>query len=241
VETLVRYIYRHCDRILIQSRAFAPPITALGADIFSIDGRQLEEVVGTLLREQDLRIALAESCTGGLLAERITSIAGSSRYFLGGAVVYDNSVKIALAGVPPLLIAEHGAVSSQVAAAGGRRSASRGAVRPNSPAMTSGRYTEACIRSRHRRPAAQIDIQFARHRLAEFRSLERFHERGERRSIAQRRQRKTPGMLDGRKIALDIGDGFMLHKARHHEVAERLKRHRRPVQRRQVDRRIHQG
>jgi nicotinamide-nucleotide amidase len=52
-----------------------------------------------------------------MLAERITSVSGSSRYFLGGAVVYDNSVKTALAGVPPLLIAEHGAVSSQVAAA----------------------------------------------------------------------------------------------------------------------------
>jgi nicotinamide-nucleotide amidase len=62
-------------------------------------------------------LAAAESCTGGMLAERITSVPGSSRYFLGGAVVYDNSLKSELAGVPPLLIAEHGAVSGQVAAA----------------------------------------------------------------------------------------------------------------------------
>jgi nicotinamide-nucleotide amidase len=60
---------------------------------------------------------VAESCTGGMLAEQITSIPGSSRYFVGGAVVYDNSLKTSLAGVPPLLIAEHGAVSGQVATA----------------------------------------------------------------------------------------------------------------------------
>jgi len=62
-------------------------------------------------------LAVAESCTGGLLAERITSVPGSSRYFLGGAVVYDNSVKTALAEVPARLIQEHGAVSAPVATA----------------------------------------------------------------------------------------------------------------------------
>ena len=63
------------------------------------------------------RVAVAESCTGGLLAERITSVSGSSRYFLGGAVVYSNALKTELAGVPAEMIDRHGAVSREVAAA----------------------------------------------------------------------------------------------------------------------------
>ncbi len=62
-------------------------------------------------------LAAAESCTGGLFAERITSIGGSSRYFLGGAIVYSNELKTVLAGVPAELIVQHGAVSKAVAAA----------------------------------------------------------------------------------------------------------------------------
>jgi len=62
-------------------------------------------------------LAVAESCTGGLLAERFTSIAGSSRYFLGGTVVYSNAMKTELAGVPSDMIERHGAVSREVAAA----------------------------------------------------------------------------------------------------------------------------
>ena len=62
-------------------------------------------------------LAVAESCTGGLLAERITSISGSSRYFLGGAVVYSNQLKTEFAGVPAEMIERHGAVSREVAAA----------------------------------------------------------------------------------------------------------------------------
>jgi nicotinamide-nucleotide amidase len=62
-------------------------------------------------------MAVAESCTGGLLGERITSVAGSSRYFAGGAIVYANEVKTELAGVPADMIARHGAVSREVAAA----------------------------------------------------------------------------------------------------------------------------
>ena len=85
--------------------------------IFSSTGESMEQIVGYYLGMRQATLAVAESCTGGLVAERITSVAGSSRYFLGGAVVYDNSLKTELAGVPPLLIAEHGAVSSQVAAA----------------------------------------------------------------------------------------------------------------------------
>lgn len=85
--------------------------------MFSSQGESLEKIVGYYLQMRRATLAVAESCTGGLLAERITSIPGSSRYFLGGAVVYDNSLKTKMAGVPPLLIAEHGAVSSQVAVA----------------------------------------------------------------------------------------------------------------------------
>ena len=62
-------------------------------------------------------LAVAESCTGGLLAERITSVSGSSRYFLGGAVVYSNQLKTAYADISAELIEKHGAVSGEVAAA----------------------------------------------------------------------------------------------------------------------------
>jgi nicotinamide-nucleotide amidase len=85
--------------------------------VFSTQGESLEQIVGYYLEMRGATLAVAESCTGGLLAERITSVPGSSRYFLGGAVVYDDSLKTTLAGVPPLVIAEHGAVSSQVASA----------------------------------------------------------------------------------------------------------------------------
>lgn len=85
--------------------------------VFSTNGESMEQIVGYFLQMRQSTLAAAESCTGGMLAERITSVPGSSRYFLGGAVVYDNSLKSALAGVPPLLIAEHGAVSREVATA----------------------------------------------------------------------------------------------------------------------------
>jgi len=62
-------------------------------------------------------LAVAESCTGGLVAERITSVSGSSRYFLGGGVVYSNALKTSIACVPAELIEKHGAVSREVAAA----------------------------------------------------------------------------------------------------------------------------
>ncbi len=85
--------------------------------VFSAQGESLEQIVGYYLEMRGATLAVAESCTGGMLAERITSIPGSSRYFLGGVVVYDNSLKTALAGVPPMMIKEHGAVSGPVAGA----------------------------------------------------------------------------------------------------------------------------
>jgi len=85
--------------------------------LFSSQGESLEQIVGYYLQMRGATLSVAESCTGGMLAERITSVPGSSRYFLGGAVVYDNSLKTKLAGVPPLILAEHGAVSRPVATA----------------------------------------------------------------------------------------------------------------------------
>lgn len=85
--------------------------------VFSSKGESLEQIVGYYLGMRGATLAVAESCTGGLLAERITSVPGSSRYFIGGAVVYDNLLKTALADVPPHLIQKHGAVSAEVARA----------------------------------------------------------------------------------------------------------------------------
>ena len=89
----------------------------LGDAVYSVDGQELEEVVGALLAQRKLTLAVAESCTGGLIGARITNIAGSSDYFERGAVVYSNRAKTAMLGVPAELIERHGAVSSEVAAA----------------------------------------------------------------------------------------------------------------------------
>jgi nicotinamide-nucleotide amidase len=86
------------------------------AQLFSEDGSTIDEQVAALLRGPPLRtIAVAESCTGGLLAGRLTERAGSSAHVLGGVVVYSNEAKSALAGVDPALIAACGAVSAEVA------------------------------------------------------------------------------------------------------------------------------
>lgn len=87
----------------------------LGADIFSVDDRALEEVVGEVLRARGLTIAVAESCTGGLITSRLTDVPGSSAYVLAGIVGYSNDAKVDLVGVPASLIASHGAVSEPVA------------------------------------------------------------------------------------------------------------------------------
>jgi nicotinamide-nucleotide amidase len=81
------------------------------------DEDTLESVVGDLLRAAGATLTAAESCTGGLLSERITRVPGSSEYFLGGAVTYTNELKTELVGVPPEMLAEHGAVSEPVARA----------------------------------------------------------------------------------------------------------------------------
>ena len=85
--------------------------------LFSDDGTTVDQQVFGLLASAGETIAVAESCTGGLLAGRLTELPGSSEVMLGGLVVYSNSAKVALAGVDPALIASFGAVSSEVAEA----------------------------------------------------------------------------------------------------------------------------
>lgn len=90
---------------------------ALDDWLYSTEGESLEQIVLYYLGLRQATLATAESCTGGLVAQRITSIPGSSRSFLGGAVVYSNELKTAFAGVPAELIEQHGAVSEEVASA----------------------------------------------------------------------------------------------------------------------------
>jgi len=85
--------------------------------VFSAQGESLEEIVSYYMQMRNAKLAVAESCTGGMIAERITSVPGSSRWFLGGAVVYSNDLKTLFADVPPLMIEAHGAVSKEVAVA----------------------------------------------------------------------------------------------------------------------------
>ena len=107
---------REAAAIALES-AVAQTVAILGADVYSTDGRLLEAVVGDLLVERGLRIGVAESCTGGLIASRLTDIPGSSRYVDQAVVVYSNEAKTELLGVPPDLLREHGAVSEPAALA----------------------------------------------------------------------------------------------------------------------------
>ena len=99
------------------ARALGALQAALGAAVYSTDGRRLPEVVLAQLREREQTIAAAESCTGGMLLERLTSIPGSSASVAGGVVAYSNGLKIELLGLDAALIEAHGAVSEPVAAA----------------------------------------------------------------------------------------------------------------------------
>lgn len=100
----------------------------LGADLYSTDGRTMEQVVGDLLKQGPQRIAVAESCTGGLLASRLTDVPGSSDYVERGIVAYSNDTKVELLGVPAEMIADHGAVSEPVAVAMARGVSARSRV-----------------------------------------------------------------------------------------------------------------
>jgi nicotinamide-nucleotide amidase len=89
----------------------------LGQYLFTEDERSISEIVLDLCRERGLTLATAESCTGGLVASRLTAVPGASDVFVGGVVAYSNDVKGTELGVPEALIAQHGAVSEEVAAA----------------------------------------------------------------------------------------------------------------------------
>jgi len=101
------------------------PIEALLADyLYSRNGDPLEVVVGQMLRAAHATVTVAESCTGGLLGGRFTSVPGSSEYFLGGFLTYSNAMKVELLGVSPEILEQHGAVSresAQAMAIGARR------------------------------------------------------------------------------------------------------------------------
>ena len=90
---------------------------ALDDWLYSSEGESLEQIVLYYLGLRQATLAVAESCTGGMISERITSVSGSSRSFLGGAIVYSNELKTAFADVAPELIERYGAVSTEVAAA----------------------------------------------------------------------------------------------------------------------------
>jgi nicotinamide-nucleotide amidase len=86
----------------------------LGPLVYGEDQQTLEAVIGQMLAERGMTIAVAESCTGGLIAKRITDNPGSSSYFAGGVVAYSDAAKGALLGVPSAMLEEHGAVSDPV-------------------------------------------------------------------------------------------------------------------------------
>lgn len=94
-----------------------PVAELLGERLYSRDGKSLEQVVGELLRDRGATIAVAESCTGGMLGERLTTVPGSSAYFLGGVLAYSDQVKTKLLGVDSALIEQHTSVSEEVAKA----------------------------------------------------------------------------------------------------------------------------
>ena len=102
---------RRADGLVAQLRE------RLGGHLFAEDERPVEELVLAACRERGLSLATAESCTGGLVAARLTSVAGSSDVFRGGVVAYANEVKSTELGVPEKLLARHGAVSAEVATA----------------------------------------------------------------------------------------------------------------------------
>jgi nicotinamide-nucleotide amidase len=85
--------------------------------IYGVENEELEQVIGRMLTEKKLTIAVAESCTGGLITDKITDVPGSSNYFERGVIAYSNQSKTEILKVPKELIEKHGAVSSEVAKA----------------------------------------------------------------------------------------------------------------------------
>jgi nicotinamide-nucleotide amidase len=92
-------------------------VEKLGLSVFSVNGEPMEKVVGDLLKTANKTVSVAESCTGGLIAQRLTEVPGSSAYFISGIVSYSNQAKEQLLGVPAELLERFGAVSAEVAQA----------------------------------------------------------------------------------------------------------------------------
>jgi nicotinamide-nucleotide amidase len=115
-EVTVRLRYRRSPAAAAQADAVVAALQG-AVPVFSTDGRTVDDLVADGLRAAGATLAVAESCTGGLLGARLTGRPGSSDYFLGGVVSYANEVKMALLGVPPGMLAQFGAVSEEVAGA----------------------------------------------------------------------------------------------------------------------------
>ena len=115
-EVTVRIRHRREPGPQAQADALVAALEA-GAPVYSTDGRTLDDIVADELRGRALTLAVAESCTGGMLGARITTRAGSSDYFRGGVLSYSNQAKMDLLGVPPGMLAQYGAVSEEVAGA----------------------------------------------------------------------------------------------------------------------------
>jgi len=92
-------------------------IAALGRAVFATNGETMEQIVGELLTKRGETVAFAESCTGGLVAQRITEVSGSSKYFMEGAVTYSNAAKMRTLGVDAAIFEKNGAVSAECAEA----------------------------------------------------------------------------------------------------------------------------
>jgi nicotinamide-nucleotide amidase len=125
-EVTVRLRYRRSEDAEAQAAAVVRALEA-AVPVFSTDGRTVDDLVANGLRGTGRTVAVAESCTGGLLGARLTARAGSSDYFLGGVISYADQVKTGLLGVPPGMLAQYGAVSEEVvrAMAEGARAATR--------------------------------------------------------------------------------------------------------------------
>ncbi|MBU1821915.1 MAG: competence/damage-inducible protein A [Bacteroidetes bacterium] len=99
------------DRELEQEVLRVMPL--IGSYVYGYDEHEMEQVIGQMLLEENATLSTAESCTGGFVAHKITSVPGSSRYFAGSVVAYDNSIKTAMLGVPEETLRQHGAVSEE--------------------------------------------------------------------------------------------------------------------------------
>jgi nicotinamide-nucleotide amidase len=115
-EVTVRIRHRREAAAHSQADALVAALEA-AVPVYSTDGRTIDDLVADALRSRGLTVAVAESCTGGLLGARITARPGSSDYFAGGVLSYSNQAKIDLLHVPPGTLARYGAVSEQVAGA----------------------------------------------------------------------------------------------------------------------------